>query len=57
MARRPSRVQPIIIVLLVMSIGIFLIGIIMTIIGNWPGYSGIGGLSFVDPGKLQNVRN
>ena len=40
-----------------MSIGIFLIGIIMTIIGNWPGYSGIGGLSFVDPGKLQNVRN
>ena len=54
MARRPSRVQPIIIVLLVMSIGIFLIGIIMTIIGNWPGYSGIGGLY---PGKLQNVRN
>ncbi|KAK2184742.1 hypothetical protein NP493_254g00003 [Ridgeia piscesae] len=42
MARRPSRIQPMIIIVLVLSLGLFFIGLIMTIIANWPGYSTVG---------------
>ena len=42
MARRPSRIQPTVIIVMVLSLGLFFIGLIMTIIANWPGYSTVG---------------
>lgn len=38
-----SRYMPVVIILIVLTLGMVFIGLVMTIVAHWPGYSAIGG--------------
>jgi uncharacterized membrane protein len=38
-----SRYMPVLIILIVLTLGMVFIGLVMTIVAHWPGYSAIGG--------------
>ncbi len=42
-ARAPPRIRPCMILIMVMSVGITFVGLVMTIIAVWPGYTPVGG--------------
>ena len=49
--RPPPRFRPWMIIVIVLAVGLVVIGLTMTIIGVWPGYSAVGGnpLKIVGP--------
>ena len=42
-AQAPPRIRPYMIIIMVLSVGIMIVGAVMTIIAVWPGYTPIGG--------------
>ncbi len=49
--KAPPKIRPLLIILTALSLGLLFLGVTLTIIGNWPGYSPYGGnpLKIVGP--------
>lgn len=41
--RTPPRIRPLMIIITALALGFICLGVVLTIIGNWPGYSPYGG--------------